>query len=40
VIVPRLLLAEVGLTAGDAVDVTLEQDRIALAPLRRQPRSG
>ena len=40
VIIPKPLLAEVGLAAGDAVDVTLEQGRIVLVPLRRQPRAG
>jgi antitoxin MazE len=40
VIIPKPLLAEVGLAAGDAVDVTLEEGRIVLVPLRRQPRAG
>jgi antitoxin MazE len=40
VIIPKPLLAEVGLAAGDAVDVTLEHGRIVLVPLRRQPRAG
>jgi antitoxin MazE len=40
VIIPKPLLAEVGLTARDAVDVTLEEGRIVLVPLRRQPRAG
>jgi antitoxin MazE len=40
VIIPKPLLAEAGLTTGDTVDVTLEQGRIVLVPLRRQPRAG
>jgi antitoxin MazE len=40
VIIPKSLLAEIGLEAGDAVDMTLEKGRLVLVPIKRRPRSG
>ena len=40
VLIPKALLAEIGVGAGDAVDMTLEEGRIVLAPVRRRPREG
>lgn len=40
VIIPKSLLAEVGIGAGDTVDMTLEEGCIVLAPIRRRPREG
>ncbi len=40
VIIPKSVLAELGLTAGDAVDLRMEDGRIILAPVRRPTRAG
>jgi antitoxin MazE len=40
VIIPKNVLAELGLAAGDAVDMHLEDGRLVLAPVRRPARSG
>jgi antitoxin MazE len=40
VIIPKSVLAEVGVSVGDAVGVTLEKGCIVLAPLKRRPRVG
>lgn len=40
VIIPKPLLGEVGLKTGDDVELTLEGDRIVLAPLRQHLRAG
>jgi antitoxin MazE len=40
VIIPKSMLAEVGLAAGDAVDLSLEDGRIAVTPAKRRPREG
>jgi antitoxin MazE len=40
VIIPKTMLAELGVAAGDAVDLSLEDGRIAITPLRRKPREG
>jgi antitoxin MazE len=40
VIIPKSLLEEAGVAAGDAVNMTLEHGRIVLAPIRRQARAG
>jgi len=39
-IIPKSILAELGVTAGDAVDMTLEEGRIVVAPVKRSPRDG
>jgi antitoxin MazE len=40
IIIPRSILAEVGIGIGDVFDITLEDGRIVLAPVRRRPRAG
>jgi len=40
VIIPKSLLAEAGVAVGDTVDLSLEEGRIGLAPLRDRPRAG
>jgi antitoxin MazE len=40
VIIPRSLLAEMGIAVGDAVDMTCEGRRIVLNPLPRSARSS
>ena len=40
VIVPKSMLAEIGLAAGDPVDLFLEDGRIAITPVKRRPREG
>jgi antitoxin MazE len=40
VIIPKSVLDEAGVAVGDAVDMTLEEGRIVLAPVRRRARAG
>jgi len=40
VIIPKPVLAELGLAAGDAVDMRLEDGRLILVPVRPARRSG
>jgi antitoxin MazE len=40
VIIPKSLLAEIGIAAGDAVDLSLEDSRIIITPQKRRPREG
>jgi antitoxin MazE len=40
VIVPKSMLAELGIAAGDAVDLSLEDGRIAITPVKGRPREG
>jgi antitoxin MazE len=40
VIIPKFMLTEIGLAAGDAVDLALEDGRIAITPIKRRPREG
>ena len=40
VIIPKSMLAEVGIAAGDAVDLSLEDSRIIITPQKRRPREG
>jgi antitoxin MazE len=40
VIVPKSMLTEIGLAAGDPVDLSLEDGRIAITPVKRRPREG
>ncbi|HZU89007.1 MAG TPA: AbrB/MazE/SpoVT family DNA-binding domain-containing protein [Stellaceae bacterium] len=40
VIIPKSILAEAGIGIGDMVDITLEDDRIVMAPIKRRPRAG
>ena len=40
IIIPKPMLAALGAQAGDAVEVTSEDDRIVIVPLRRTVRAG
>jgi antitoxin MazE len=40
VIIPKSLMAEAGVAAGDAVEMTLEEGRIVIAPVKRRARTG
>jgi antitoxin MazE len=40
VIIPKSMLAEIGLAAGDAVDISLDDGRIAITPVKRRLREG
>lgn len=40
VIIPKSVLAEAGVAIGDSVDMSLEEGRIVLAPLRSRARAG
>jgi antitoxin MazE len=40
IIIPKSLLAEIGIGAGDTVDLTLDEGRIVLVPVKRVPRAG
>ena len=39
VIIPRTILAQLGLTAGASVDMTLDDGRLILAPVRQKRRA-
>ena len=40
VIIPKPVLAQLGIEAGDSLDLALEGGRIVLVPLKEHPRSG
>ena len=40
VIIPKSILAEVGIDIGDTIDLTLEEGRIVMAPIKQRPRAG
>jgi antitoxin MazE len=40
VIIPKPILNELGVKAGDTVEMTLEAGRVVLAPIKRHPREG
>ena len=40
VIIPKSMLAQVGIAAGDAVDLSLEDRRIIITPQKKRPREG
>jgi antitoxin MazE len=40
IILPKPLLIELGVKAGDEVSLTLEKGRLILTPARRHPREG
>ncbi|MHB8529944.1 MAG: AbrB/MazE/SpoVT family DNA-binding domain-containing protein [Caulobacteraceae bacterium] len=40
VIIPKPLLNEIGLNAGDEVEMSLTDGIVTLAPVRRAPRAG
>ena len=40
VIIPKPILAQIGVAAGDDLDLSLEAGRLVLAPPKRHPRAG
>jgi antitoxin MazE len=40
VIIPKSMLAQVGIGAGDAVDLSLEDNRIIITPQKQKPREA
>ncbi|HZK91550.1 MAG TPA: AbrB/MazE/SpoVT family DNA-binding domain-containing protein [Stellaceae bacterium] len=40
VIIPRSLLSEIGVSAGDAVEMSTQEGRLVLAPVKRPARTG
>jgi antitoxin MazE len=40
VIIPKPLLAEIGVKTGDALDMKVERGKIVIAPTKRKPRQG
>jgi antitoxin MazE len=40
IIIPKSILAEIGIAAGDPVDLSLEDGHIAITPVKRRPREG
>ena len=39
VIIPKPILSQIGVETGDDLDLSLEEDRIVLAPVKRHPRA-
>jgi antitoxin MazE len=40
VIIPKPILNELGVKAGDKIEMTLEAGKVILAPIKRHPREG
>ncbi|MGI8840873.1 MAG: AbrB/MazE/SpoVT family DNA-binding domain-containing protein [Caulobacteraceae bacterium] len=40
VIIPKVLLGEMGVQPGDDVDMTLAEGKVTLTPIPRAPRAG
>jgi antitoxin MazE len=40
VIIPKSLLSELGISAGDPIDLTAEEGRIVIEPVKLHPRAG
>jgi antitoxin MazE len=40
VIIPKSMLTEIGIAAGGAVDLSLEDGRIVMTPVKRRPRES
>ena len=40
IIIPKLILRQIGIETGDDLDLSLDEDRIVLSPVKRHPRSG
>lgn len=40
VLIPKPLLAEIGVSAGDGVDLKVKKGRLVIAPLERNARAG
>ena len=40
VIIPKPILSQLGVEAGDDLELSLDENRIVLAPVKRDPRAG
>ena len=40
VIIPKPILMQIGVEAGDDLDLSIDEGRIVLAPAKRHPRAG
>ena len=40
IIIPKLMLAEIGMKAGDDVEMVIQDGRIVIAPIKTHPRVG
>jgi antitoxin MazE len=40
IIIPKLILTQIGIETGDDLDLSLDEDRIVLSPVKRHPRDG
>jgi antitoxin MazE len=40
VIIPKPILMQIGVEAGDDLDLSVDEGRIVLAPVKRHPRAG
>jgi antitoxin MazE len=40
VVIPKTMLAEIGATAGDVINVSVEGGRIVIEPVAKNPRAG
>jgi antitoxin MazE len=40
IIIPKLILTQIGIETGDDLDLSLDEDRIVLSPVKQHPRSG
>ena len=40
VIIPKPVLNELGMKAGDTIEMTVEAGKVVLAPIKRKPREG
>jgi antitoxin MazE len=40
IIIPKSMLTEIGVAAGDTVELSLEEGRIAITPVKKRPREG
>jgi antitoxin MazE len=40
VIIPKPILAQIGIEVGDDLDLSLDDGRIVLAPMKQHPRAG
>ena len=40
IIIPKLIMTQIGIETGDDLDLSLDEGRIVLSPVKRHPRSG
>jgi len=40
IIIPKLILTQIGIETGDDLDLSLDEDRIVLSPVKRHSRDG